>query len=255
MAPIDSFHYVHGRSFLHTLDERFKIILVLVYSSVSAFVKPAGLGILGIALIVSFGVARIHLMHLVAELKGFLLFIVFVFLLAAYSIADGQSSVWIFPLPSEAGTLSALLVASRIMLVLLAGVIFFATTNQTRLIASSRALIGKVPFVPASLVSTMMGLAVMFVPVLLDLWKDVSDAQRSRCADRIRNPVRKIVASATPLIIHVLTRAEEIAEAMESRCYDGEYTLPVFRATRKDLIVFSCGIAVCALAILAGFLI
>jgi energy-coupling factor transport system permease protein len=253
VAHLVSFHYGHGTSFLHRLDERLKIFLVLAFGSAPAFVEPSGLAVLAVALAAAIIASKIRIARLLYELKGFYVFLAFLFALSAYS-GEGRPVIdFIIPLPSEAGILAALLLIGRLLLLILSGAVFLATTIQTRLTAACRSILDKVPFVPAAFISTMMGLAVAFVPVLLDLWGEVSDAVRSRGSGRIRNPVTKIVLHARPLLVQILTRTEEIAEAMEARCYDGDYTKPGFRISIGDALVFSGGLAICAFALCAGF--
>ncbi len=253
MAHVDSFHYSHGTGFLHALDERLKIVLVLAYCTVATVVRPTGLVVLAAGLFAAILLSGFRIAALVRELAGFCLFLAVVFLLSAYSVQGDPFFLFFVPLPSTDGLVSGLLLVSRLLLVLFAGALFSGTTIQTRLVAAARSILSRVPFVPAPLVATMMGLSISSVPLLLDTFGEISDALRSRCGDRLRNPVKKIVAYAKPLFTRLFVHADEIADAMESRCYNGDFTAPAFAIRAKDLVVFFSGIAVCALSLVIGF--
>jgi energy-coupling factor transporter transmembrane protein EcfT len=197
---------------------------------------------------------RIRVMRVIRELAGFYLLLLLVFVLHAYSFPDRGSAIYNIPLPPPAGIISGCILIARLLLVLFAGVVFSETTKHTRLTSAVHSLLGKVPFVPSFLIATMMGLAIMFVPVLLDTFHEISDALRSRCIDRMHNPIKKMVSYIAPLFVQIFIRTEEIAEAMESRCFNGTYTQPRFRITTGDIIVFACGIAVCIFSTFIGFL-
>jgi energy-coupling factor transport system permease protein len=252
VAQVESFHYAYGKSFFHTLDERLKILLVLAYCTIATTVRPFGLAPLAIALLFVIIVTRFRFVELIRELAGFYVFLLLVWILNAYSVPGKAVIDFIVPLPSREGIFSGLLLVSRLVLVLFAGALFSGTTLQTRLVSAVHSILRRIPFVPASLVATMMGLAIMFVPLLLDTFGEISDALRSRCIDRMRNPVRKIVSYAMPLFAHLFIHAGELAEAMESRCYTGEYTMPVFKIKAGDIVVFLCGIAVCTASVFLG---
>ena len=107
-----------------------------------------------------------------------------------------------------------------------------------------------VPLVPASRVATAFGLTFTMLPVLMDSYRQIADAQASRCANLRRNPFSRMLPTLRALLDATLRRADEIAYAMESRCYSDVRTPPEFAGPPSDKAFLLGGVfllAVCCL--------
>ena len=151
-----------------------------------------------------------------------------IFLCAAQAILAGGSvtiaKLWIFSL-SQDGARAAVVSAVRIMLLYLAGSAVTVTTSETEFALAIRRFLGPVDRVFHSSfgrdISTMMMLAIAFMPAIVEEYASVRMAQEARGVS-YDSPVKAfkgIVSIAVPLLYSLSRRADNIAMAMESRCY------------------------------------
>jgi len=80
----------------------------------------------------------------------------------------------------------------------------------------------------------MISLALCFMPVILKQAQEISDAQKARCADLQKNPTRRIMGFALPLLKKIFLSADHLILAMESRCYSNDRTDPEFNPSGKE---------------------
>jgi energy-coupling factor transport system permease protein len=255
MASIEIFHYTPGDSFLHTMDERIKILLVLCMSTIITVVDAWGLLLFAVPIVIAFIGSGIRIRTILRELRAFSFFIILVFVFHIYSVQGGSLLFSFFPVPPAMAFLSGSVIIVRILYVLSLGVLLSSTSKIVRLVSAAHSLLSKIPFIPASSIATIMGLTLKFIPELIDTWQDVSDSLKARCAERIKNPAKRIAFSALPLFIHIFVRADEVSDAMEARCYNDDYTAPLFRIRTRDWIVFATGIVFCAGALIVSFIV
>jgi energy-coupling factor transporter transmembrane protein EcfT len=99
------------------------------------------------------------------------------------------------------------------------------------------------PFIPGKRIATMMGLIVRFIPVIFIKTHEVSEAQRARCSENIKNPFVRLRRLAFPMVRRVFQDAENIAMAMAARCYSETSTRADASLSRSDWLILSAGIA------------
>ncbi|MGA6925481.1 MAG: energy-coupling factor transporter transmembrane component T, partial [Desulfosarcina sp.] len=99
-----------------------------------------------------------------------------------------------------------------------------------------------IPIVDEKMAATMVGLVVRFVPVILFQAVEISDAQRARCVERRKNPLIRLMRFATPLLRRVFGSADELAVAMQARCFNEQRTLPDLRFSRRDGLALGIGV-------------
>ncbi len=87
----------------------------------------------------------------------------------------------------------------------------------------------------------MLGLVVRFMPVILEQAATTSDAQRARAGENRRNPIRRLTAFGIPLMRRTFETADNLAVAMEARCYSETRTDPRLATGRRDWVVFAAG--------------
>jgi energy-coupling factor transporter transmembrane protein EcfT len=80
----------------------------------------------------------------------------------------------------------------------------------------------------------MMNLTFVLFPVIFDKFAEMMAAQKARCVELRKNKIKRIIFTAAPLLSQTLRKAEEIAYAMESRCYTEERTKAVFQTKPQD---------------------
>ena len=151
-----------------------------------------------------------------------------IFICAAQAILAGGSvtiaKLWIFSL-SQDGALAAILSAARIVLLYLAGSAVTVTTSETEFALAIRRFLSPVDCLfKTSLgrdISTMMMLAIAFMPAIVEEYASVKMAQEARGVS-YGGPVKAfkgVISIAVPLLYSLSRRADNIAMAMESRCY------------------------------------
>jgi energy-coupling factor transporter transmembrane protein EcfT len=243
MAQVTLFHYSPGRSLFHTIDPRIKLITLLFFCiSVMASRFPC-LVLLIPVVAASALAARLRVKQLANELRFFFLFLLIIFLIRAYSETGDPLFRWEWLCtPTLPGMIEASLLVTRLLVIILLSLILTTTTKITDLHEAVYALLRPIPFIPAARIATMMSLTILFVPTLLDQYGDIVDAAKSRCIDKKKNPINRIVTLIRPLLINIFNRADDIASAMEARCYSEDRIPPEFRMKARDWIFLVCSI-------------
>ncbi|MCK5311663.1 MAG: energy-coupling factor transporter transmembrane protein EcfT, partial [Desulfobacteraceae bacterium] len=93
-----------------------------------------------------------------------------------------------------------------------------------------------VPFIPEKRASLMIGLSIRFLPLIIEQAKQVSDAQKARCSDNQKNPVIKISRLIFPILKKTFQTADNLALAMESRCFSEDRTDPEFNKSGYEIL-------------------
>ena len=218
-----------GNSFLHKMDPRMKLILTLALIAV-VFVSQ---GFLGFALILAFILAAalssgIRLKFLVRGLKPILFIVVFTFILNVFFQSGGRVLFqWNFLKVTDQGLRMAFFLAARLILLVVCSQLLTLTTSPIALTDGMEALfrpLKKIGF-PAHEIAMMMSIALRFIPTLMDEANKIMKAQMARGADfesgNLLQRARAMVPLLVPLFVGAFRRAEELALAMEARCYHG----------------------------------
>ncbi len=220
--------YVPGNSILHRLDPRTKIIwtgiLMVATFMIDSWQEYVMMGSLTIALLLLSSVP------LNQTLKGLKPLVVIMSITALLNIflTPGNPIITIGPVNiTYEGVISAIKLFFRlVMLVITASLMTLTTTPMTMTDGIERLL---KPFekigVPAHEIAMMMSIALRFIPTLMEETERIMKAQASRGADfdtgSIFSRIKSFIPVLVPLFVSAFKRADELAEAMESRCYKG----------------------------------
>lgn len=248
--------YYPGTSLLHRLDPRSKI-LASILVMVMIFISQSIWSILTLftatfALII---VSRVPFRTVISGLKPMLFILIFAFVLNMFTV-QGDPWLRIGPLTvSDQGVYTALRMASRLALLILNTTLFLTlTTTPIHVADAIENLLGPLRRFgfPAHEMAMMMSIALRFVPTLLEETDKIMKAQSSRGADYdtggLIAKARGLVSVLIPLFVSAFRRAEDLAVAMEARCYrggEGRTRLRQMRYERLDLL-FAAGILVFA---------
>ena len=245
MAELTAFSYRTGFSIVHSLDARFKLLLLVIIGVSGLKASPAGLLLLFVLVLSGLIHAGIRLRDLFKELRFFLCFLLIVIAIRAFS-ADGTGLIEIHGISLSAGGLKeGLLVCLRLLLIALSGLLFVATTRMLEIKAAIEWILKPFPFVSGSRISTMTGLMMRFIPVILEQAKETSDAQKARCIENRKNPLYRMVKFAIPLLGRTFDNAGRIAIAMEARCYSDIRTGYKLSSKKNDWMVLFVVILIC----------
>ncbi|MFH1154272.1 MAG: energy-coupling factor transporter transmembrane component T [Pseudomonadota bacterium] len=219
METLSALHYRTGTSLLHRLDVRCKLVCLcalsmgLVWAGLSALIAVT---VMAAALMVN---SKIHPVRVMADLKLFFLLLGCIFVSRSlFTPGDSALHWWVFDITQQ-GLVQGGLVVWRFLLVMVLGLLFSATTRPSLVKGAAQWLITPLPFIPASRVALMAGLFMRFMPMLLGQFKDVALAQKARCGDLGRNPVKRMARIAVPMIRKTFQSADRLTLAMEARCF------------------------------------
>jgi len=250
--------YYPTRSMVHDLDPRLKIILVISYMMLIFLIsKPLLMAACLVGLLVLVRLSNVPLRQIVMSLRPVLFILVFAFVLNIFTV-QGKVILDLGPLNiTEEGVAVAVRMALRLVLLITGTTLLLTLTTTPILIADAmeRLLspLSRFGF-PAHEMAMMMSIALRFVPTLLEETDKIMKAQSSRGADYdtggLITKAKGLVSVLIPLFVSAFKRAEELAVAMEARCYrggEGRTRLRIMRFTQADArfaIVFGIVFAV-----------
>ena len=245
--------YFPGNSPVHRMDPRMKLIITVVYV-VMLFVArglPA-LIVAAIFLIVVYPVSRISGRMIFKSLKPILPIILITVMLNMFFIDGEIVWQWRFLSITQEGIAHATLLGGRIICLISGSSLLTYTTSPIALTDGIEQLFSPLKRIkmPVHEVAMMMTIALRFIPTLIEETEKIIDAQKARGADMesgsLIKRVRAMVPILIPLFVSAFRRAEELAMAMECRCYhggEGRTRMKVLRLARVDAIgaVFAAG--------------
>ena len=255
-----------GNSLVHRFDPRLKLVLTVAYIVLLfAASNPLGLTLSILFLGVMYKVAKIPVKMIGKSLKPILPIVLFTAVLNLFFVSgEGDPLVhfWFLTIYAE-GVRYAVLMAVRVMALIAGTSLLTYTTSPIVLTDAIEQLLkplGKLHF-PVHELAMMMSIALRFIPTLIEETDKIMNAQKARGAQldtgKMTDRVKALVPVLIPLFISAFRRADELAMAMECRCYrggDGRTRLKVLRCTRQDYIDLAVCIA-CFLVILSSRLV
>ena len=254
-----------GDSVIHRLDPRTKLLALVAYI-VALFVAKSWLsyGLMLAFLVTVIAVSKIPVKSIVRGMKPLVLILVFTGILNLF-FTDGETvlvSFWVITVTLE-GLLRAIFMMARILMLITGTFLLTFTTSPIALTDGLESLMGplKVIKVPVHELSMMMCIALRFIPTLIEETDKIMCAQKARGADfetgSLLQRAKALVPILVPLFISAFRRADELATAMECRCYqggEGRTKMKILRFKRLDMSAFGiCILMIAAVAALAAF--
>ena len=222
--------YFPGRSVIHKMDPRMKVvcsILYIVLLFVASNPLALGLGVLLLALM--YGLSRIPAKMILKSLKPVVPIIIFTALLNLFFLSGDKEPLLQlgFLRIYEEGLRMAVFMAVRIICLIAGTSLLTYTTSPIELTDAIEKLMGplKCLKVPVHEISMMMTIALRFIPTLIEETEKIMNAQKARGADlesgTMIQRAKALVPILIPLFVSAFRRADELALAMECRCYRG----------------------------------
>lgn len=222
--------YFPGESVIHKMDPRMKVVCSVLYI-ILLFVAshPLALG-LGVALLaVMYGLSRIPAKMILKSLKPVVPIIIFTALLNLFFLSGDKEPLLQlgFVRIYEEGLRMAIFMAVRIICLIAGTSLLTYTTSPIELTDAIEKLMGPLKRlkVPVHEISMMMTIALRFIPTLIEETEKIMNAQKARGADlesgTMIQRARALVPILIPLFVSAFRRADELALAMECRCYRG----------------------------------
>lgn len=219
MGRLTPFLFTHSTSLLHKLDTRYKLAMVCLISVgliKAMFPSLAVTALIMILLMLNSGIKPLNCLW---QMRYFFILLFFVFISRALTI-QGKPLFHLFWLPiSGSGIKEGALISTRLLIIMLLGMVFSHTTRPSSIKSAAAWFLKPLPFIPEKKASLMIGLAIRFLPVIFEQAEKVSDAQKSRCGDNQKNPVKKAARLVMPILKKTFQTADNLALAMEARCF------------------------------------
>ena len=242
--------YFPGNSIIHRLDPRFKIVITLIY--IVMLFSGGNYICLAVGAAYTIGailLSRIPLKMFFKSVKPLLPFLLITALLNRLLMSSGEPLwQWKFLKITEDGLNTSVFMVIRIVLLIMGTSLLTYTTSPITLTDAIERLLSplrKVKF-PVHELAMMMSIALRFIPTLIEETDKIMSAQKARGAEidtgSFATRAKNLVSILVPLFISAFRRADELATAMECRCYhggDGRTRLRQLKSAPRDYIALA----------------
>ena len=255
--------YYPCESVIHSLDARTKIMATLIYIVAVFCAKgAAGYVLCGVFLMSAIKLCKVPFKMMLGGLKGIIAVIIFTVVLNMLFVRTGNVivSFGAFEITSDGIIMSLRLCVRLVMLVMGSSVLTLAT-SPIALTEGIESLLK--PFkkigLPAHEIAMMMSIALRFIPTLIDELDKIKKAQMARGADfdtgGLVAKAKSMIPLLVPLFVSAFRRADELAMAMEARCYRGDVNrtkMKELKYGRNDYVVYGVVIGLTAVVVCLG---
>jgi len=238
--------YFPGDTMIHRLDPRTKLIGIMLYL-IALFVanSPLTLGIVALFLLLMMGISRVNIRQMLRGLRPLALLLTLTGLLNMF-LTPGEPivSVWRLSITWE-GLYRSIILIVRIVMMVMSTFILTYTTKPMALTDGLEKLMNPLRRirVPVHELAMIMSTALRFIPTLIEETDKVINVQKARGADfetgNLLRRVRALLPIFVPLFMSAFRRADELAIAMESRCYhggEGRTRMRQLQFERRDIL-------------------
>lgn len=241
--------HIPGNSIIHLLDPRIKILITIIMITVLFLVDTFfGFGLFLLLIAAVTLLAGLPVKRVLRGLKP-VFFLVLITLFLHLFLTRGGEVIWQwrFIRIEEAGVETGFFMVSRILLLIMSTSLLTLTTSPLQLTDGIEYLLKPLAKfgVPAGELAMMMTIALRFIPTLMEEADKIMKAQKARGADfesgNIIQRAKSLIPLLVPLFISAFRRADELALAMESRCYRGgmkRTRLNELALKRNDIFIF-----------------
>ena len=254
--------YYPSNSVVHRADPRFKLLILILFIVTVFFCESFfSFGFMTFFVIVTILLARVPILKVLKGLKMIIIIVLITTLLMTVFYTDPNSkplAEWgIFHIYLN-GIYAAIKLAWRLLLLVLMPTVLTLTSTPTELCDGLESLLSplkKIKF-PVHELALIMSIALRLIPTLIEETDKIMNAQKARgAAFESRNPFKKIKAMLPvliPLFVSSFRRADDLADAMDSRCYrgaKGRTRMNKLKLRVGDIIALLgwCAITVCVL--------
>ena len=255
--------YYPAQSPVHRLDPRVKIICTLIFL-VSLFVQNSLLGyaVATIFLMIVIKASQVPLKFMLKGLKAIVILLLFTVVMNLFLTKGGETLVhfWIFTI-TEQGLRVSVFMAIRLIYLIVGSSLMTLTTTPNSLtdgIESVLKPLNKIN-VPVHEIAMMMSIALRFIPILLEETDKIMKAQIARGADlesgNIIQKTKAMVPILVPLFVSAFRRANDLAMAMEARCYcggEGRTKMKPLIYEKRDYLAYTFSIFYLVVVIIVG---
>lgn len=262
MRDVSMGQYYPASSFVHRMDPRFKLVILILYLVTVFFCDSFfSFGFMTLLVIVTVLLSRVPILKVLKSLKLVIIILVITTLLMMIFYTDTESAPlaeWgIFHIYLN-GIYAAIKLGWRLMLLVMMPTVLTLTSTPTELCDGLESLLSplKVLHLPVHELALIMSIALRLIPTLVEETDKIMNAQKARgAAFDSHNPFKKIKAMIPvliPLFVSSFRRADDLADAMDSRCYRGAKGRTRMKKLKPKLsdflaLLFWCAVTVCVL--------
>ena len=266
LKDINIGQYVPGNSFIHKLDPRTKILITFFFI-ITLFIINKFYGYIFVVIFLGIIIflSKLSFTYIYKGVKPIFVLILITAVLNVFLVTGTPETLvfkWGFISIYTQGIQTAVFMALRLIFLIMGTSIMTLTTSPIELTDGIERLLG--PFkkigLPAHELAMMMTIALRFIPTLIDETDKIMKAQQARGADfetgNLVQKAKNLIPLLVPLFISSFRRADELAMAMEARCYrggEGRTRMKQLKFTNKDTVSFIAYIIFLALCIFVRF--
>ncbi len=254
--------YYPADSVIHRLDPRVKLFATFLYV-ISLFCMEGILGFVAATFFLTgmIYLSRVPFRFMVKGLKAIVILMIMTAVFNAF-LTPGETlvSFWIFKITKE-GLKNAVFMTIRLIYLILGTSIMTLTTTPNQLTdALETALrpLNKIK-VPVHAIAMMMSIALRFIPILIEETDKIMKAQMARGADfengSMLKRVKNMIPLLVPLFVSAFRRADDLAMAMEARCYnggEGRTKMKPLSYVKRDYIAYAAAAGYFVIVLLVG---
>ena len=231
MKDVSFGQYFPATSFVHKMDPRIKILMTIAYIVAVFLVKQFQfMGFLACLVFVLFATifSRVPFLKVLKSIKTILFLIILSAILQLFFNQSGKVVFeWNFIRITDLGLVNAGFIIARITLVILGASLLTLTTSPVEIADGIESLLYPLKWIkfPVHEFALIMSIALRFIPTLLEETDRIIKAQKARGSDfengNIFKRAKALIPVLIPLLISSFRRADELADAMDARCYSG----------------------------------
>ncbi len=240
--------YYPSQSVIHRLDPRVKLTATLLFIvSMFLFHTFVGYIIAGICLATVIIVSRVPFKFMMKGLKTIWFLLIFTMFFNIFLTSGTPVFQWRFITVTKEGLTTAAFMGLRLFFLIIGSSLMTLTTTPNQLTSGMETGLRwmKKIHVPVHEISMMMSIALRFIPILMEETDRIMKAQQARGADfeegRFMDRIKALVPVFVPLFVSAFRRANELAMAMEARCYhgdEGRTSMKPLRYARRDGVAY-----------------
>lgn len=255
--------YYPAKSILHRLDPRVKLVCTLLYLvSLFLFRSVPGYIVATIFLAMIIKISTVPFSYIVRGLKPIVMLLMITVLFNLFLTRDVEVlfHAWIFTI-TEGGLITAVYMAIRLIYLIIGSSLMTFTTTPNELTDGIEALLHPLNriHVPVHEVAMMMSIALRFIPILLEETDKIMKAQIARGADlesgNMIQKAKSMIPILVPLFVSAFRRANDLAMAMEARCYrggEGRTKMKPLHYQKRDYVAYIVVIVYVIAVVLIG---
>ena len=255
--------YYPAKSCLHALDPRVKLAGTMAFIlSLFLFDGYFGYVVATVFLAIVIGLSKVPFSFMVRGLKAVVMLLMFTVIFNLFLTRQGNEIFsWKFIHIYDEGIILAFTMGFRLILLIIGSSLMTLTTTPNQLTDGMEKLLA--PFnkihVPVHEIAMMMSIALRFIPILLEETDKIMKAQQARGADfengTLLQKAKALVPILVPLFVSAFRRANDLAMAMEARCYHGgagRTKMKPLRYARRDFIAYGILVVYLVVIVISG---